>query len=105
MTIFTNEGNADHVNSQFMTWPMHAQEKLDLKVKTVTYPLPPEEISEFRDWWGPCASFRLFLPEVLHDTGTVFIMLGTLPSTYFKVLIFQTSMLFTKCAPYIEIRW
>ena len=89
MTIFTNEGNADHVHSQFMTWPMHAQEKLDLKVKTVTYPLPPEEISEFRDWWGPCASFRLFLPEVLHDTGTVFIMLGTLTSTYFKVSIFR----------------
>jgi UDP-xylose:glucoside alpha-1,3-xylosyltransferase len=71
VTIFTNEGNKDHVMSQFMSWPIHVQEKMDLKVKVVSYPLPPEEISEFRDWWGPCASFRLFLPEVLHDTDAV----------------------------------
>ena len=42
-----------------------------MKVRTVKYPLPPEEISEFRDWWGPCASFRLFLPDVMTDTDAV----------------------------------
>ena len=72
---------------------MHAQEKLDLKVKTVTYPLPPEEISEFRDWWGPCASFRLFLPEVLHDTGTVFYHVRYLNKYLFQSLDLKTSRL------------
>ena len=63
VTIFTNEGNQDHVKSMFMSWPLRAQDKLDLDVRVLKYALPPEEISEFRNWWGPCASFRLFLPE------------------------------------------
>ena len=71
MTIFTNEGNEDHVRSYFLTWPVSAQERIDLSVRKVEYPLPPEEIGEFRDWWGPCASFRLFLPEVLSDVDSV----------------------------------
>ena len=71
VTIFTNEGNQDHVKSMFMSWPLHAQDKLDLEVRVVKYPLPPEEISEFRNWWGPCASFRLFLPDVMKDTDSV----------------------------------
>ena len=71
MTIFTNEGNEDNVRSYFLTWPLHAQARINLQIKSVSYPLPPEEIGEFRDWWGPCASFRLFLPEVLADTDSV----------------------------------
>lgn len=71
VTIFTNEGNEDHVRSLFLSWPLSAQERIQLNVRTVHYPLPPEEVSEFRDWWGPCASFRLFLPEVLSDVDSV----------------------------------
>jgi len=71
VTIFTNEGNEDRVRSYFLTWPLLAQARIDLHVSTVSYPLPPEEVGEFRDWWGPCASFRLFLPEVLAETDSV----------------------------------
>lgn len=71
VTIFTNEGNEDHIRSLFLSWPTNAQDRIQLSVRTVHYPLPPEEVSEFRDWWGPCASFRLFLPEVLSDVDSV----------------------------------
>jgi len=41
--------------------------------KNVTYPtnLSPQELSEYRNWWAPCASFRLFLPEILTNLQKV----------------------------------
>lgn len=30
-----------------------------------------KQLEEFRDWWTPCASFRLFLPELLPDVDKI----------------------------------
>ena len=46
---------------QIASWPQAMIEKFALKIHSLVYPLSPEETDEMMNWWGPCASFRLFL--------------------------------------------
>ena len=52
-------------------WPSEARSRFEYTLHGINYPLDPEEIHEYRDWWGPCASFRLFLPEVLKNEDSI----------------------------------
>ena len=52
-------------------WPAEARSRFEYTLHGINYPLDPEEISQFKDWWGPCASFRLFLPEVLKEEDSI----------------------------------
>lgn len=47
---------------QLSKWPRRIREKLDLLIHPLVYPLPHDETEEMLNWWGRCASFRLFLP-------------------------------------------
>ena len=45
-------------------WPSKIRHKLELQFHPVVYPLSKAETEEMMNWWGPCASFRLFLPVI-----------------------------------------
>uniref|UniRef100_F6RNX9 UDP-D-xylose:beta-D-glucoside alpha-1,3-D-xylosyltransferase n=1 Tax=Ciona intestinalis TaxID=7719 RepID=F6RNX9_CIOIN len=68
--IFT-ENLEDEFRKEFATWPLSAKRKFLLTIHPLVYPLDPEELKVMKNWWGPCASFRLFLPTVLDKTDSV----------------------------------
>lgn len=53
------------------TWPETFKSKFKITFHEVNYPLSEEELKTYKNWWAPCASFRLFLPEVLKDEDAV----------------------------------
>lgn len=67
--IFTDVG--EEFQTHLHSLPSEAKQRFTFQIRDIKYPLAPEEISEYRDWWGPCASFRLFLPEVMVDQDAV----------------------------------
>ncbi|CAK8694314.1 unnamed protein product [Clavelina lepadiformis] len=53
------------------SWPKSVQNKFKMTVRSLQYPLEGELLEEMMNWWGPCASFRLFLPTVMADVDSV----------------------------------
>merc|ERR1719454_436227 len=69
VNIFTDAGN--DFEEQLSAWPPAYLGKFSYSINPIEYPLTEEEIGEYRDWWGPCASFRLFLPQVMKKKDSV----------------------------------
>lgn len=69
INIFTDA--EEEFQSRLSSWPEYILEKFTYSLSPINYPLDEEEIKEYRDWWGPCASFRLFLPQVMKKKDAV----------------------------------
>lgn len=77
--IFTDDESG--FNRFLRAWPETFKTRFTLSFHEVNYPLSESELIAYKNWWAPCASFRLFLPEVLTeedaviyvDTDTIFL--------------------------------
>ena len=69
VNIFTDAGN--DFEEALSAWPKEYLTKFSYSINDINYPLTDEEIEEYRNWWGPCASFRLFLPQVMKKKDSV----------------------------------
>lgn len=67
--IFTDV--PDDFKEKLELWPSNLLSKFRYSLKGIDYPLSKEDEKTFHDWWGPCASFRLFLPQVMKDEDAI----------------------------------
>uniref|UniRef100_H2ZJF6 UDP-D-xylose:beta-D-glucoside alpha-1,3-D-xylosyltransferase n=1 Tax=Ciona savignyi TaxID=51511 RepID=H2ZJF6_CIOSA len=68
--IFT-ENLEDEFRKKFSEWPLSANMNIRLTFHRLSYPLDSNELKLMKNWWGPCASFRLFLPTVLENIDSI----------------------------------
>ncbi|XP_077968383.1 glucoside xylosyltransferase 2-like isoform X2 [Styela clava] len=68
--LFTDELK-QNIDNELSKWPRKTKNKINIHFFPVKYPLNPDEVSLLKNWWGPCASFRLFLPEILYNIDSV----------------------------------
>nr|CAB3251437.1 glucoside xylosyltransferase 1-like [Phallusia mammillata] len=68
--VFTSDLSLK-LRETFIKWPLSVRKKLLIRIHDVQYPLDPKDVDEMINWWGPCASFRLFLPTVLDSIDSV----------------------------------
>jgi len=69
--IFTEDDMKILFLSELESWPAKVKERVSFTVRNVDYDdyLPEELRDEFKKWYKPCGSFRLFLPMVLHTVA------------------------------------
>jgi len=70
--IYTSD-LADEICSEINSWPSLALEKIIITFGDVSYPISQNKREELREWWAPCASFRLFLPIILDLDAVIYV--------------------------------
>lgn len=67
-TIFANEQNTDHISKTIGSWPLEVKQKHIFEFRDATY---PDEYKNWTNFSRPCASLRLFLPDLMPDADSV----------------------------------